>query len=115
MDSFDVLLESCPSFQQAISIQTLRVLVASLNARLGKDKRIDVVTGWSREIPGTERTDPTAVAWITAHEDDDDAGDGEEEAITMLTFNFSYAEGNRELPPYSDAVLLEWCRHYKVS
>lgn len=106
-DSFDVMLEGCPAFRDAVSIQTLRTLVATLNERLGPDAPIDVVTGFTREIPGTERTDHFSVAWLTLHTEPD-------LSLRMLTFNFSYGEGNRELPPLSDEVLLDWCRHYRA-
>lgn len=105
-DSFEVL-EGCPGFQEGISIQALRVLVENLNERLG-DKKIDLVTGWSREIPEVGRPDKTSVAWLTTHEEDG------EEPLKMLTFNLEFGAGRSNFPTISDELLLSWCRHYKV-
>lgn len=106
-DSFAVL-EDCPGFLNAISMKALRVVVATINARLDGDKKIDLVTGWSREIPGTTRPDHVSVAWLSTHVEEG------EEPLEMLTFNMEYGSGGRELSPYSDDLILEWCRHYPV-
>ncbi len=106
-DSFDVMLEGCPGLQEGVSIQTLRVLVATLNARLGSGSKIDLVTGWSRDVPGTDRADQSSIAWLTSHTETD-------EPLTMLTFNFNYGEGTTKLPPFSDDRLLDWCRHHII-
>ena len=83
-------------------------MVATINARLDGDKKIDLVTGWSREIPGTTRPDHVSVAWLSTHVEEG------EEPLEMLTFNMEYGSGGRELSPYSDDLILEWCRHYPV-
>jgi hypothetical protein len=106
-DAFEVLLEDCPAFREAVSIQTLRVVVATINSRIGPDASIDMVTGWCRDIPGTKDPDRFSIAWLTSHTE-------EETSLNMLTFNFAYGEGKRKLPPLSDELLLEWCRHYRV-
>ena len=108
LDSFEVMFESCPQLRELVSIQTLRVLVQTLTERLGDQGKIDVVTGWSRQIPGTNRQDQDSVAWVNMHEE-------EGETMRMLTFNFNYGDGKTELPPFSDELLLDWCRHYQVS
>lgn len=105
VDSFEVMLEGCPGLSEAVSIQAIRVLVATVNTRLGPDSSIDLVTGFSREIPGTKKEDYASVAWL--------AEDTEEDTpLNMLTLNFSYGEGKQKLPPFSDELLLDWCRHY---
>ena len=104
-ESFEVLLESCPALQESVSIQALRVLVTTLNERLASGTTINLVTGWNRDIPGTRKPDQTSVAWLASHTED--------EPLTMLTFNFDYGSGKTELPPFSDDVLLDWCRRYR--
>lgn len=106
-DAFEVLLEDCPAFREAVSIQTLRVVVGTINSRLGPKTSIDMVTGWCRDIPGTKDPDRFSIAWLTSHTEEDTS-------LDMLTFNFAYGEGKRKLPPLSDELLLEWCRHYRV-
>jgi hypothetical protein len=105
-ESYEVLLEGFPAFRDSISIQTLRVLLATVNGRLETDPPVDVVTGWSREIPAAAATDPFSIAWLTRHTEPG-------LTLNMLTFNFSYGENWRRLPPLSDDLLLDWCRHYK--
>ena len=106
-DAFDVLLEDCRPFRETITIQTLRVVVATINSRLQPDGTVDVVTGWCRDIPGTKDPDHFSVAWLTSHTEED-------MSLNMLTFNFAYGEGKAKLPPLSDELLLDWCRHYRV-
>jgi len=105
VESFEVMLEGCPGLREAVSIQALRVLIATLNTRLGPDASIDLVTGFSREIPGTKKEDYASVAWVAEHTEED-------ATLNMLTLSFSYGEGKQKLPPFSDEVLLDWCRHY---
>jgi len=107
--SFEVLLEGCAGFQEKISLQTLRVLVATMNERraaLG-GPTIDLVTGCFRDTPGTEELDRSSPAWLEVHDED-------EVVLQMLAFNFHYGEG-KKLPPFSDELLLTWCRHFRVS
>jgi hypothetical protein len=106
-DAFDVLLQDCPGFRDSISMQAMRKVVATINARLGSEAAIDVVTGWCREIPGTKEPDRFSIAWLTSHTEGD-------MSLNMLTFNFGYGEGKAKLPPLSDDLILEWCRHYRV-
>lgn len=106
-DSFEVMLEGCAGLQEAISIQALRVVVATLNARLGGDSSINLVTAFSRELPESRKTDNASLAWLSSHTEEDST-------LIMLTFNFNYGEGHRNLSAYSDDVILEWCRHYRV-
>jgi hypothetical protein len=106
-DSYEIMVEDCPGMRDAISIQTLRVIVATLNARLEGSSKIDLVTGWSREIPGTNRPDNASIGWLTVHTE-------EGTSLKMLTFNFEYGAGKAELPPFSDELLLQWCRHCRV-
>lgn len=108
-DSFEVLFEDFPQFRDQITIQTLRVLVATLNDRLASQGlKINVITGWSRQVPGTHKPDHDSVAWLTAHEEDDSK-------VIMLTFNFHYGEEKSDYPPMSNELLLDWCRHFKAS
>lgn len=106
-DALAVLLNDCPTFRDSISIQALRTIVATINSRLGSEVSIDVVTGWSREAPGSRDPDRFSVAWLTSHAE-------EGMSLNMLTFNFGYGEGRAKLPPISDELILEWCRHYRV-
>ena len=106
-DSFEVMSEGCAGLQESVSIQTLRVVVASLNARLGTDSPVKIVTAFSRELPDSQKTDNASIAWLSSHTEEDST-------LIMLTFNFNYGEGGGKLPSYSDGVLLEWCRHYRV-
>ena len=67
---------------------------------------VDVITGWSREVPGTPDTDAFSIAWLTLHEEPG-------LSLRMLTFNFSYGEGASQLPPLSDELVFDWIRHYR--
>ena len=105
--SFEVLLEGCSGFAQLVSVQCLRVLLTTFNRELPEEHKIDLVTGWSRQLPGGSKPDSTAIGWLSTHTEDD-------LTFRMLTFNFHYGEGKSSLPPFSDKLLLEWARYYRV-
>lgn len=105
-DSFEVMLDGCPGLGEAVSIQALRVLIATINERLAPSGRtVDVVTAFSREIPGSQKEDFASIAWLAEHSEDD-------VNLLMLTLNFNYGEGKRKFPSFSDEELLAWCRHF---
>lgn len=106
--SLEVLLEGNTACRETISVQTMRILLATLNERLGGENRIDVVTGCSRDDPETQRTDTRSVAWIETHEEPG-------LFLRMFAINFDYGERkSQKLPPLSDQLLLDWCRHEKI-
>jgi hypothetical protein len=105
--SFEVLLEGCSGFSQLVSVQCLRVLLTNFNRELPEGHTIDLVTGWSRQLPGGSKPDSTAIGWLSTHTEDD-------LTFRMMTFNFHYGEGKSALPPFSDKLLLEWARYYRV-
>ena len=49
----------------------------------------------------------TAIGWLSTHTEDG-------LTFRMMTFNFHYGEGKSALPPFSDQLLLEWARYYRV-
>jgi len=104
-EGFEVLIESCPALQENVSVVTMRIIIATINERIGPDRKIDLVTGFERELPGAQREDFSSIAWLSLHEEED-------ETLNMLTINYSYGEGNKTLPPLTDEMLLDWCRHF---
>ena len=105
--SFEVLLEGCAGFSQLVSVQCLRVLIETFNRELPEGQTIDLVAGWSRQLPGGSKPDTSAIGWLSVHTEED-------LTFRMLTFNFHYGEGKVALPPFSDALLLQWAKSYRV-
>ncbi len=102
--SFEDMLAGCSVLAENVTIHALRVLVATLNERLGDDGPIDLVAAFYRDLPDSDTVDHSALAWLTRIE--------EEDSMTTLTFNFNYGEGKSKVPPVSDEVLFDWCSHY---
>ena len=99
------MLSGCSALADAVTMTALRLVVATLNERLGDDGPIDLVAAFYRDLPDSGGVDHSAVAWVTRIEEEDST-------LTMLTFNFNYGEGKSKVPPISDDILLDWCRHY---
>ena len=108
MDSFDVMLEGCPGFKDALSVQTLRVVMASINQRLEADRRINLITGWQRDVPAAQSSDRISVGWLTSHQEDDTT-------LELLSFNFFYGEDRKAIPAITDEIVREWCQHHILS
>jgi hypothetical protein len=106
---FDALLQSVPGFREAVSAQTVRTLLASLNARMPENSPIELITNGFREN-SAGASDTNEPAWVEFLEIDEGF------APRSLIFNESYGEGEQDksLPPWSNELLLDWCRNYAV-